>query len=148
MKLKWTQLVQRTSLKLYKYEWFRHVLDSSTTQLFQLREEKKRKRWTASTYWIKEFKKTVVGFFINVPKLFHLNLQTNMNNKKEKSSLMVQIRAQILQAVALRICSISSSDRPFVSTILRATYNTASKQTTPNPKYTVLMPNLFTKLRK
>lgn len=52
------------------------------------------------------------------------------------------------QTTGLRARSISSNDRPFVSTTLTAMYKTARRQTVANPKYTVLIPNLFTTLKK
>lgn len=52
------------------------------------------------------------------------------------------------QIAGLRARSISSSDRPFVSTTLPAMYKTARRQTEANPRYTVLIPYLFTKLKK
>lgn len=48
----------------------------------------------------------------------------------------------------MRASSISSKDRPFVSTTLPLTYITARTQTRPNPRYTVLSPTLFTTLKK
>lgn len=55
---------------------------------------------------------------------------------------------EYFHAEALRARSISSNDRPFVSTTLPAMYKTARTQTAENPKYTELIPNLFTTLKK
>lgn len=52
------------------------------------------------------------------------------------------------QTAGLSSRSISSSDRPFVSTTLPAMYKTARRQIEANPRYTLLMPYLFTKLKK
>lgn len=52
------------------------------------------------------------------------------------------------QIAGFRARSISSKDLPFVSTTLTAMYNTARTQMAANPKYTVLIPNLFTTLKK
>lgn len=52
------------------------------------------------------------------------------------------------QVAGLRARSISSKDRPFVSTTLPSMYKTARRQTAEKPKYTELMPNLFTTLKK
>lgn len=52
------------------------------------------------------------------------------------------------QTAGLNSRSISSSDRPFVSTTLPAIYMTARRQTDANPRYTVLIPNLVTTLKK
>lgn len=52
------------------------------------------------------------------------------------------------QIAGLRARSISSKDLPFVSTTLPAMYRTARIQTVANPKYTELIPNLVTTLRK
>lgn len=43
--------------------------------------------------------------------------------------------------------SISSNERPLVSTTLLLTYSTAAAHTTEKPKYTVLTPNLWTTLK-
>ena len=61
---------------------------------------------------------------------------------------IITLEKYLDQIAGLRARSISSSDRPFVSTTLPAMYMTARRQTIENPKQTELIPNLFTKLKK
>lgn len=60
----------------------------------------------------------------------------------------LQLLLEVSQAEQLRARSISSNDRPLVSTTLPAMYKTARTHTAENPKYTELIPNLFTTLKK
>jgi hypothetical protein len=56
--------------------------------------------------------------------------------------------AKVHHSATLSSLSISSSDLPLVSTTFPAMYRTARAHTDANPRYTLLIPNLLTTLRK
>jgi hypothetical protein len=96
-------------------------------------------------------------YHICTPTKFDYNKQVGLSSKSTKIKQFIEQHwnndnihsfLEVSQAGELRARSISSNDRPFVSTTLLAMYRTARTHTAENPKYTELIPNLFITLKK
>lgn len=76
------------------------------------------------------------------------NLFKIQTHWKAEAEITLSCSCGTTQIAGLNSRSISSSDRPFVSTTLPVIYTTATRQESANPMYTVLIPNLVTMLKK